>query len=125
MFAVWILVFSRLQERRHKLYAWNLLLASQIVAGVVSLALLIVFGENFFIFIPFAFATVALFFSVAKNFKWLYLVSCTITVLVAVHFLYLLYVALTVGALGVIMLLSVVYLSLVISQYYCMKRRVL
>ena len=125
VFAVWILVFSRLQERRHKLYAWNLLLASQIVAGVVSLALLIVFGENFFIFIPFAFATVALFFSVAKNFKWLYLVSCTITVLVAVHFLYLLYVALTVGALGVIMLLSVVYLSLVISQYYCMKRRVL
>ena len=125
VFAVWILVFSRLQERRHKLYAWNLLLASQIVAGVVSLALLFVFGENFFIFIPFAFATVALFFSVAKNFKWLYLVSCTITVLVAVHFLYLLYVALTVGALGVIMLLSVVYLSLVISQYYCMKRRVL
>ena len=125
VFAVWILVFSRLKERRHKLYAWNLLLAAQIIAGVISLVLLIAFGENFFILIPFALATLALFFSVAKNFKWLYLVSCTVTVLVAVYFLYLLYMTLAVGALGVIMLLSVIYLSLVISQYYCMKRSVL
>lgn len=125
VFAVLILVFSRMQQRKYKFYAWNLLLASEIVAGLLSLVLLVAFGENFFIFVPFTFATVALFFSVAKNFKWLYLVSCTITVLVAVYFLYLLYVALTVGALGGIMLLTVIYLSLVISQYYCMKRWVL
>ncbi len=124
-FAVWILVFSRLQERRHKFYAWNLLLATEMLAGVFSMVMLLSFGENFFIFIPFAFGTVALFFSVAKNFKWLYLVSCTMTVFIAAYFMYLLYVALTVGMLGGIMLLSTVYLSLVISQYYCMKRSVL
>lgn len=123
--AVWILVFARIQERKHRFYAWELLLAVQMLAGVFSLVLLLVFGENFFIFIPFALATVALFFSVGRNFKWLYLVSCTVTAFVAVHFLYLLYVALTVGALGIIMLFSVIYLALMISQYYCMKRSVL
>ena len=72
---------------------------------------------------PLATSSVAMFFSVARNFKWLYLVSCAFTVLMAVHFLYLLYVAITFGALGVILLLSVIYSASIISQYYCLKRR--
>lgn len=125
VFAVWILVFSRLQERRHKLYAWSLLLATQMLAGTVSALMLLLLGENFFFFIPFAFANVALFFSVARNFKWLYLVSCTMTAFIGLYFLYLLYVALTIGFIGGLMFMAVIYLSLIISQYYCMKRSVL
>lgn len=125
VFAVWILVFSRLQERKYKLYAWDLLLAVQIILGVLSALLLFFIGENFFFFFPFAFAAIALFFSIAKNFKWLYLLSCTFTAFIAIHFLYLLYVALTIGFIGGIMFICVLYLSLIISQYYCMKRRIL
>lgn len=125
VFAVWILVFSRLQERRYKLYAWNLLLASQMLLGAICAFLLFFCGENFFFFVPFAFATIALFFSIARNFKWLYLVSCTVAAFVALYFMYLLYVALTIGFIGGLMFMAVIYLSLIISQYYCMKRSIL
>ena len=73
--------------------------------------------------VPLATSSVAMFFSVARNFKWLYLVSCTFTVLLAVYFLYLLYVALAFGSLGVILFLAVIYSATLVSQYYCLKRR--
>ena len=125
VFALLIILFTRFQEKKYKSYAWSLLLAAEIVAGLLSLVLLVAFGENFFIFIPFAFASAALFFCVAKNFKWLYLVSCSVVAFVSAHFLYLLYVALTVGALGGIMLLLVLYIALLVAQYLCIKRDIL
>ena len=120
---VWLLVFIRLQERRFKFYVWEMLLGSNLLVFLLSLALLIGTGENYFLLMPLATSSVAMFFSVARNFKWLYLVSCALTVLLAVHFLYLLYVAITFGALSVILLLVVIYSASVISQYYCLKRR--
>ncbi len=119
---VWLLVFCRLQERKDKYYVWKLLLASNMLVFILALAFLIVAGENFFLLMPLATASVAMFFSVARNFKWLYIVSCTFTVLLAVNFVYLLYVALAFGSLGIIALLAVIYSSSVISQYYCLKR---
>lgn len=121
---MWLLVFCRLKERKDKYYVWKMLLASNMLVCVVSLVLLLVSGENFFMLLPLATASIAMFFSVARNFKWMYLVSCALTVLVAVHFLYLLYVALAFGSLGVIMFLAVIYSATVVSQYYCLKRRV-
>ena len=120
---VWFLVFCRLQERKDKLYVWKLLLASNMFIFILALVFLCVAGENFFLLMPLATATAAMFFSVARNFKWLYLVSCAFTVLLAVNFLYLLYVALAFGSLGVIAFLAVIYSAAVISQYYCLKRR--
>lgn len=122
---VWILVFCRLQERRDRFYAWNILLGVNILLMVSSLALLIAYGENFFLALPLATSSIALFFSIARNFKWMYLASASLTVLLGVHFLYLLYTALTAGSLGVIMFLAVMYSVSVVSQYYCLKRRVL
>ena len=120
---MWLLVFCRLRERRDKYYVWKMLLASNLLLFVLSLAFLFVAGENFFMLMPLATSSVAMFFSVARNFKWLYLVSCTFTVLLAVYFLYLLYVALAFGSLGVILFLAVIYSATVVSQYYCLKRR--
>ena len=120
---VWLLVFIRLQERKRKLYVWEMLLGSNLLVFLLSLALYIYAGENYFILFPLATSCVAMFFSVAKNFKWLYLVSCALTVLIAVHILYLLYVTVTVGCMSVIMFLCVIYSASVISQYYCLKRR--
>ena len=120
---VWLLVFIRLQERKYRLYVWEMLLGSNLLVFLLSLILLVVTGEGHFMIMPLATSSVAMFFSVARNFKWLYLVSCAFTVLMAVHFLYLLYVAITFGALGVILLLSVIYSASIISQYYCLKRR--
>ena len=122
---VWILVFCRLQERKDKYYVWKMLLGTNLLVFLLSLVLFCVAGENFFLLVPLASASVAMFFSVAKNFKWLYLISCAITVLMAVHFLYLLYVALAFGSLGVIIFLAAIYSPTVISQYYCLKRRML
>lgn len=120
---VWLLVFIRLQERKHKFYVWEMLLGSNLLVFLLSLALYIYAGENYFILFPLATSCVAMFFSVARNFKWLYLVSCALTVLIAVHILYLLYVTVTIGCMGVIMFLCVIYSASVISQYYCLKRR--
>ncbi len=120
---VWLLVFIRLQERKRKLYVWEMLLGSNLLVFLLSLALYIYAGENYFILFPLATLCVAMFFSVAKNFKWLYLVSCALTVLIAVHILYLLYVTVTVGCMSVIMFLCIIYSASVISQYYCLKRR--
>lgn len=122
---VWILVFCRLQERRDRFYAWKILLGVNIILMVSTLVLLVVYGEGFFLALPFATSSIALFFSIARNFKWLYLISASLTVLLGVHFLYLLYSALTAGSLGVIMFLSVIYSFSIVSQYYCLKRRVL
>ncbi len=120
---VWLLVFIRLQERKRKFYVWEMLLGSNLLVFLLSLALYIYAGENYFILFPLATSCVAMFFSVAKNFKWLYLVSCALTVLIAVHILYLLYVTVTVGCMSVIMFLCIIYSASVISQYYCLKRR--
>lgn len=120
---VWMLVFTRLQERKRKFYVWEMLLGSNLLVFLLSLALYIYAGENYFILFPLATSCVAMFFSVAKNFKWLYLVSCALTVLIAVHILYLLYVTVTVGCMSVIMFLCIIYSASVISQYYCLKRR--
>lgn len=122
---VWILVFCRLQERRDRFYAWKMLLGVNILLMVSSLALLVAYGESFFLSLPLATSSIALFFSIARNFKWMYLISTSLTVLLGVHFLYLLYSALTAGSLGVIMLLAVMYSVSIVSQYYCLKRRVL
>ena len=120
---VWLLVFIRLQERKHKFYVWEMLLGSNLLVFLLSLVLYIYAGENYFILFPLATSCVAMFFSVARNFKWLYLVSCALTVLIAVHILYLLYVTVTIGCMSVIMFLCVIYSVSVISQYYCLKRR--
>ena len=120
--ALCIRVFAKLKNRKCRFYVWNLLLAVQILLMVLCVVLLFVFGENFFFFLPFASATVAMFFSIARNFKWLYLFSSAITVFVGVYFMYLLYVTLTLGFLGVLAFMGVLYIALVISQYYCMKR---
>jgi len=122
---MWLLVFCRLKERRDKYYVWKMLLASSLLLFLFSLAFLLVAGENFFVLLPLATSSVAMFFSVARHFKWLYLVSCAFTVLLAVHFLYLLYVALAFGSLGVILMLAVIYSATVVSQYYSLKRRTL
>ena len=122
---LWILVFCRLQERKDKYYMWNLLLGTNVLLLLLSVVCLVTLGENFFFLIPLATSSVALFFSVAKNFKWMYLVSCSIVMVSGAYFLYLLYTAITIGALGVIMFLSVMYTFSVISQYYCLKRDVL
>ena len=123
---LWILVFCRLQERKNKYYMWNLLLGTNVLLLMFSVACLVVLGgENFFFLIPLATSSVALFFSVARHFKWLYLVSCTAVMISGVYFLYLLYAAITVGSLGVIMFMAVMYTFSVISQYYCLKRDVL
>ena len=122
---LWILVFTRLQERKNKYYMWNLLLGTNVLLMLLSVVCLVVLGENFFFLIPLATSSVALFFSVARNFKWLYLVSCTIIMISGAYFLYLLYTAITIGSLGVIMFLAVMYTFSVISQYYCLKRDVL
>ncbi|MBQ7773632.1 MAG: M28 family peptidase [Bacteroidales bacterium] len=122
---VWILVFCRLQERKDRFYAWKILLGVNIILMVSTLVLLVVYGEGFFLALPFATSSIALFFSIARNFKWLYLISASLTELLGVHFLYLLYSALTAGSLGVIMFLSVMYSFSIVSQYYCLKRRVL
>lgn len=120
---VWILVFCRLQERRDRYYVWKMQLGVNLFIFILTLALFCAAGENFFLLMPLATASVAMFFSVAKNFKWLYLLSCAFTILLAVHFVYLLYVALAFGALGVVLFLCVIYSASVISQYYCLKRR--
>ena len=120
---MWQLVFCRLQERRDRYYVWKMLLASNVLLFILALALFCFIGENFFILFPLATSSVAMFFSVARNFKWLYLVSCAFTVLLVVHFLYLLYMPLAFGSLGIIAFLAVIYSSSVISQYYCLKRR--
>jgi len=120
---VWMLVFIRLQEKKHKFYVWEMLLGSNFLVFLLSLGVLIGTGENYFMVIPLATSSVAMFFSVARNFKWLYLVSCFFTVLIAVHFLYLVYVGVTFGALGVILFLAIIYSNSIISQYYCLKRR--
>lgn len=120
---MWQLVFCRLQERRDRYYVWKMLLASNVLLFILALALFCFIGENFFILFPLATSSVAMFFSVARNFKWLYLVSCAFTVLLVVHFLYLLYMTLAFGCLGIIAFLAVIYSSSVISQYYCLKRR--
>ena len=104
---------------------WNLLLGTNVLLLLLSVVCLVTLGENFFFLIPLATSSVALFFSVAKNFKWMYLVSCSIIMVSGAYFLYLLYTAITIGALGVIMFLSVMYTFSVISQYYCLKRDVL
>ena len=122
---LWILVFTRLQERKNKYYMWNLLLGTNVLLMLFSVVCLVAFGENFFFLIPLATSSVALFFSVARNFKWLYLVSCTIIMVSGAYFLYLLYTAITIGSLGVIMFLAVMYTFSVISQYYCLKRDIL
>ncbi len=119
------LLFVRLQEKNDKFYAWKMLLAVQFLMMLLSMTLLVVFGENFFLFIPFAVATAALFFGIAKNFKWIYLISCSITLLVGAYFLYLIYMALTLGSFGIILFVGIIYIYLIISQYYCMKRSVL
>lgn len=123
--AVWVLVFCRLQERRDRFYAWKMQLGANLVLAVLSFGLLLATGENFFFAFPLATSSVALFFSIARHFKWLYLVSAALVVLMSVHFLYLLYMALTAGALGLIMSFAAIYLISIISQYYCMKRSVL
>ena len=120
---MWQLVFCRLQERKDKYYVWKMLLASNVLLFILALALFCFIGENFFILFPLATSSVAMFFSVARNFKWLYLVSCAFTVLLVVHFLYLLYMTLAFGCLGIIAFLAVIYSASVISQYYCLKRR--
>ncbi len=120
---MWQLVFCRLQERRDRYYVWKMLLASNVLLFILALVLFCFIGENFFILFPLATSSVAMFFSVARNFKWLYLVSCAFTVLLVVHFLYLLYMTLAFGSLGIIAFLAVIYSSSVISQYYCLKRR--
>ena len=122
---LWVLVFSRLQERKDKCYSWSLLLASNMVLFVYSVVLYVAVGENFFVLFPLASATVAMFFSIARNFKWLYLLSCCFMVLMGVHFLYLLYVALSFGSVGVILNLGAIYTCSIVSQYYCLKRDVL
>ncbi len=122
---VWILVFCRIQEKKDKYYVWKMLLGSNLFIFILSLLLFCIAGENFFFLMPLATASVAMFFSVARNFKWLYLVSCAFTVLMAVNFLYLLYVALAFGSLGIITFMAAIYSSSVISQYYCLKRRAL
>jgi hypothetical protein len=118
-----MLVFTRLQERKRKFYVWEMLLGSNLLVFLLSLAMFVYAGENYFLLFPLATSCVAMFFSVARNFKWLYLVSCALTVLIAVHILYLLYVTVTIGCMSVIMFLSVMYSATVISQYYCLKRR--
>lgn len=120
---VWLLVFVRLQERKFRYYVWEMLLGSNLFVSILALILFVVAGDNYFVALPLATSSIAMFFSVARNFKWLYLISCALTVLVAVHFLYLLYVAITFGALGVILFLAAIYSASVISQYYCLKRR--
>ena len=120
---VWLLVFVRLQERKHKFYVWEMLLGSNLLVFLLSLAMYIYAGENYFILFPLATSCVAMFFSIARYFKWLYLVSCALTVLIAVHILYLLYMAVTIGSMSVIMFLWIIYSASVISQYYCLKRR--
>lgn len=120
---MWLLVFCRLRERRDRYYVWKMLLAANLLLFVLSLVFLLVAGENFFVLLPLATSSVAMFFSVARHFKWLYLLSCAFTVLLAVHFLYLLYVALAFGSLGVILMLAVIYSASVVSQYYSLKRR--
>ena len=125
VWVLWILVFSRLQERKDRYYMWNLLLGTNIFLLVLSLVSLVALGENFFFLVPLATSSVALFFSVAKNFKWLYLISCLIIMITGVYFFYLLYTAITLGSLGVIMFMCVIYIFSVISQYYCLKRGVL
>lgn len=122
---IWLLVFCRLREKRDKYYVWKMLLASNIFLSILSFMLLCVAGENFFVLVPLATSSIAMFFSVARNFKWLYLVSCAFTVFLAVHFLYLLYVALAFGSLSLVLFLSVIYSASVVSQYYCLKRRAL
>ncbi len=120
---VWLLVFIRLQERKFKFYVWEMLLGSNLLVFIMAAGLLVGAGENYFMLLPLATSSVAMFFSVAKNFKWLYLVSCFLTVLVAVHFLYIVYVGITFGSLGVILFLAIIYSNSIISQYYCLKRR--
>ena len=121
--SVWLLVFIRLQERKRKFYVWEMMLGSNFLVFLLSLAMYLYAGENYFILFPLATSSVAMFFSVARNFKWLYLVSCALTVLIAVHILYLLYVTVTIGSMSVIMFLWIIYSASVISQYYCLKRR--
>ena len=120
---VWLLVFVRLQERKRKFYVWEMLLGSNLLVFLLSLAMYVYAGENYFILFPLATSCIAMFFSLARYFKWLYLVSCALTVLIAVHILYLLYMAVTIGSMSVIMFLWIIYSSSVISQYYCLKRR--
>ena len=120
---VWLLVFVRLQERKRKFYVWEMLLGSNLLVFLLSLAMYVYAGENYFILFPLATSCIAMFFSLARNFKWLYLVSCALTVLIAVHILYLLYMAVTIGCMSVIMFLWIIYSASVISQYYCLKRR--
>lgn len=125
VWVLWVLVFSRLQERKDRYYMWNLLLGTNMLLLLLSLVSFVALGENFFFLIPLATSSVALFFSVAKNFKWLYLISCLIIMITGVYFFYLLFMAITLGSLGIIMFMCVIYIFSVISQYYCLKRRVL